>query len=78
MGAEEVLGPRYYLVVGGTGEGRVESLDGFSDAGVDGEGVCLVEGEESDAVGDLGADAVEVGELGDDFVVGDVGLGEAV
>ena len=48
-------------VVGGAGVGRVESLDGGSDAGVDGEGFGLVEGEEGDAVGYFGADAVEVG-----------------
>ena len=74
VGAEEVLGPRDYVVVGGVGEGRVESLDGVSDTGVDGDGVGLVEGEEGEAVGYLGADAVEVGELGDGFVAGDVGL----
>ena len=58
--------------------GRVESFDGVADAGVDGEGLGLAEGEERDAVGYLGADAVEAGELGDGVVVGDVGLGEAV
>lgn len=58
--------------------GRVESLDSVADARVDGEGLGFVEGEERYAVGDLGADAVEVGEPEDGLVVGDVRLGEAV
>ena len=73
--APDVAADGFVLEVGDRGAlpiGEVEAGGGVPEVGVDGDGLGVVEGEEGNAVGELGADAVEGDEGGVGLFVGGV------